>query len=82
MISISVEVDCGEPLPIPHSVMLWNKISTVGSQVVYTCNPGYHSLRGGNISVCTAGGEWDGASLLCQGEMIHLFIECTELSVF
>ncbi|XP_047448825.1 sushi domain-containing protein 1 isoform X2 [Mugil cephalus] len=60
------EVDCGEPLPIPHSVMLWDRVSTVGSRVVYKCNPGYHSVRGKNVSVCNAGGEWDGASLLCQ----------------
>ncbi|XP_037632671.1 sushi domain-containing protein 1 isoform X3 [Sebastes umbrosus] len=60
------EVDCGEPPPIPHSVMLWGNISTVGSQVVYQCNSGYGRVGEGNVSVCTASGEWDGASLLCQ----------------
>ncbi|XP_037632682.1 sushi domain-containing protein 1 isoform X13 [Sebastes umbrosus] len=60
------EVDCGEPPPIPHSVILWDNISTVGSQVVYQCNSGYGRVGEGNVSVCTASGEWDGASLLCQ----------------
>ncbi|XP_074493300.1 sushi, von Willebrand factor type A, EGF and pentraxin domain-containing protein 1 isoform X12 [Sebastes fasciatus] len=60
------EVDCGEPPPIPHSVILWGNISTVGSQVVYQCNSGYGRVGEGNVSVCTASGEWDGASLLCQ----------------
>uniref|UniRef100_A0A3P8RRF2 Sushi domain containing 1 n=1 Tax=Amphiprion percula TaxID=161767 RepID=A0A3P8RRF2_AMPPE len=60
------EVGCGEPVPIPHSVMLWDKLSTVGSQVVYQCNPGYVNVGGGNVSVCTASGEWHEASLLCQ----------------
>ncbi|XP_044054083.1 sushi domain-containing protein 1 isoform X3 [Siniperca chuatsi] len=60
------EVDCGVPPPIPHSIMLWDNISTVGSQVVYQCDSGYHNVREGNVSVCTASGEWDGASLLCQ----------------
>nr|XP_046242195.1 sushi domain-containing protein 1 isoform X2 [Scatophagus argus] len=60
------EVDCGVPLPIPHSVVLWNNVSTVGSQVVYQCISGYHNVGDGNVSVCTATGEWDAASLLCQ----------------
>lgn len=68
VISILVEVDCGVPPPIPHSVMLWDNISTVGSHVVYQCDSGYHSVGEGNVSVCTASGEWDGASLLCQGD--------------
>ncbi|XP_042344375.1 sushi domain-containing protein 1 isoform X3 [Plectropomus leopardus] len=60
------EVDCGVPPYIPQSVMLWDKISTVGSQVVYQCNSGYSSAEEGNVSVCTASGEWVGASLVCQ----------------
>lgn len=61
-------VDCGVPPPIPHSVMLWDNISTVGSRVVYQCNSGYRSVGKGNASICTASGEWDAASLLCQGD--------------
>uniref|UniRef100_A0A672GQV9 Sushi domain containing 1 n=1 Tax=Salarias fasciatus TaxID=181472 RepID=A0A672GQV9_SALFA len=60
------EVDCGEPSPVPNSVMLWDKSSSVGSEVVYQCVPGYLSVGEGNVSVCTAGGQWEGASLLCQ----------------
>uniref|UniRef100_A0A096M298 Sushi domain containing 1 n=1 Tax=Poecilia formosa TaxID=48698 RepID=A0A096M298_POEFO len=29
------EVDCGEPTSVPHAVMEWDNISTVGSKVVY-----------------------------------------------
>ncbi|XP_040012051.1 sushi domain-containing protein 1 isoform X2 [Xiphias gladius] len=60
------EVKCGVPPPIPHSVMLWDKVSTVGSQVVYQCKSGYRNVGKGNESVCTASGEWEEASLLCE----------------
>nr|XP_043881114.1 sushi domain-containing protein 1 isoform X5 [Solea senegalensis] len=60
------EIRCGAPPSVPHSVRLWAGIPTVGSQVVYQCKSGYHSVGGGNISVCSASGEWDEATLLCQ----------------
>ncbi|XP_068461497.1 sushi domain-containing protein 1 isoform X2 [Clinocottus analis] len=60
------EVDCGVPPPVPNSIMLWDKISTLGSQVVYQCNSGYLRVGEGNVSVCTVSGDWEGASLLCQ----------------
>nr|XP_019949285.1 PREDICTED: sushi domain-containing protein 1-like isoform X2 [Paralichthys olivaceus] len=60
------EVLCGPPPSIPHSIILWDEIPTVGSQIVYQCKSGYRSVGEGNISVCTARGEWDEASLLCQ----------------
>ncbi|KAM9744305.1 sushi domain-containing protein 1 isoform 1-T1 [Menidia menidia] len=59
-------VDCGEPLPEPNAVMLWDKTSTVGSQVAYECARGYVNVGKGNISVCSARGKWEGASLSCQ----------------
>lgn len=68
VIFILVEVDCGVPPPIPHSVMLWDNVSTVGSQVVYQCESGYHNVGDVNVAVCATSGEWATASLLCQGE--------------
>ncbi|XP_067458670.1 sushi domain-containing protein 1 isoform X4 [Thunnus thynnus] len=60
------EVDCGAPPDISHSVLLWDQISKVGSQAVYQCNSGYRSVGERNVTVCTASGEWDEASLFCQ----------------
>lgn len=68
VLSTSLEVDCGMPPPILHSVTLWDKVSTVGSRVFYQCKSGYRNVGWGNVSVCTASGKWDEASLLCQGD--------------
>ncbi|XP_063753446.1 sushi domain-containing protein 1 isoform X3 [Eleginops maclovinus] len=62
------EVDCGVPAEIPLSVRLWDKVSSVGSLVVYQCDSGYGNNGGDNVSVCTARGEWEGASLQCEAE--------------
>ncbi|XP_034450998.1 sushi domain-containing protein 1 isoform X5 [Hippoglossus hippoglossus] len=61
------EVDCGSPPPArPHSHMLWNKSSRVGSEVVYQCNSGYHNVGKGNVSICTTAGQWEEPPVLCQ----------------
>ncbi|XP_053277415.1 sushi domain-containing protein 1 isoform X3 [Pleuronectes platessa] len=60
------EVDCGSPAARPHSQMLWNKSSRVGSEVVYQCNSGYHNVGKGNVSSCTTAGQWEEPPVLCQ----------------
>ncbi|XP_051924662.1 sushi domain-containing protein 1 isoform X3 [Hippocampus zosterae] len=60
------EVDCGSPPDISHSLLLWDRISTVGSQVAYQCQSGYYSVGEINKTVCTDGGKWDMPSLRCQ----------------
>ncbi|XP_042176376.1 sushi domain-containing protein 1 isoform X6 [Oncorhynchus tshawytscha] len=59
------EVDCGLPPALPHSVMLWDKSTRIGSEVVYQCNSGYYNVGEGNVSICTANGQWDKSALLC-----------------
>ncbi|XP_071259838.1 sushi domain-containing protein 1 isoform X7 [Salvelinus alpinus] len=60
------EVDCGLPPALPHSVMLWNQSTRIGSEVVYQCNSGYYNVGEGNVSVCTAKGQWDQTYFLCE----------------
>ncbi|XP_050931098.1 sushi domain-containing protein 1 isoform X6 [Lates calcarifer] len=60
------EVDCGSPPAIPHSHMLWNNSSRMGTEVVYQCNSGYHNVGKGNVSICIAMGQWEEPSVLCQ----------------
>ena len=63
-----VAVDCGVPPNLPHATALWRNSSTLGSSVLYQCDPGYRNDRAGNTSVCSASGEWSLALFLCQGE--------------
>uniref|UniRef100_A0A673XIW0 Sushi domain containing 1 n=1 Tax=Salmo trutta TaxID=8032 RepID=A0A673XIW0_SALTR len=60
------EVDCGLPPALPHSVMLWDQSTRIGSEVLYQCNSGYYNVGEGNVSVCTANGQWDQTSFLCE----------------
>ncbi|XP_028313560.1 sushi domain-containing protein 1 [Gouania willdenowi] len=63
---VCTEVTCGEPKHILDSVLLWDQTSSVGSQLIYQCKPGFMSVGEGNRSVCTSKGQWEGASLRCQ----------------
>ncbi|XP_041756597.1 sushi domain-containing protein 1 isoform X5 [Coregonus clupeaformis] len=60
------EVDCGSPPVLPHSVMLWDQTTRIGSVVVYQCNSGYYNVGKGNVSVCTANGQWDQTFFICE----------------
>ncbi|XP_014027760.2 sushi domain-containing protein 1 isoform X13 [Salmo salar] len=60
------EVYCGLPPALPHSVMLWNQSTRIGSEVLYQCNSGYYNVGEGNVSVCTANGQWDQTSFICE----------------
>ncbi|XP_034397208.1 sushi domain-containing protein 1 isoform X7 [Cyclopterus lumpus] len=63
------EVDCGSPAALPHSHVLWNKSSRMGTEVVYQCNSGYHNVGKGNVSICTSAGQWERPPVLCQEAM-------------
>lgn len=73
------EVDCGSPPARPHSKILWNKSSRMGSKAVYECNSGYHNVGKGNVSTCTAAGRWKEPHVLCQGTVTALSHHCRGL---
>ncbi|XP_066567117.1 sushi domain-containing protein 1 isoform X2 [Amia ocellicauda] len=69
------EIDCGEPLGLPHTSMHWNS-TVMGSVVYYECDEGFYSVGGRNTSICTTNGYWEDASIVCKemncGEPAHL----------
>ncbi|XP_035382075.1 sushi domain-containing protein 1 isoform X2 [Electrophorus electricus] len=69
------EIQCGIPLPLPHSVVLWDGHSKIGSRVLYACETGYHSVGEGDISVCNSSGHWTKTHVTCEE------IQCGEPSM-
>uniref|UniRef100_A0A4W3I254 Sushi domain-containing protein n=1 Tax=Callorhinchus milii TaxID=7868 RepID=A0A4W3I254_CALMI len=59
------EVDCGSPPAIPNTKRYHTGNTTYGSTAVYKCEIGYMAVSGNDTSVCSARGQWKGASLQC-----------------
>ncbi|XP_041643795.1 sushi domain-containing protein 1 isoform X2 [Cheilinus undulatus] len=78
--AVCEDVDCGSPPTLPNSHMLWNKSTRMGTEVHYWCTSGYHNVGNGNVSICTASGEWERPALLCQEILCGLppIVEFTE----
>ncbi|XP_052413069.1 sushi domain-containing protein 1 isoform X3 [Carassius gibelio] len=60
------EILCGSPPVLPHSVLFWNGVSTIGSVALYDCDVGYSSLDTGNMSVCESDGQWSNPHYSCE----------------
>ncbi|XP_026096248.1 sushi domain-containing protein 1 isoform X2 [Carassius auratus] len=60
------EILCGSPPVLPHSVLFWNGVSTIGSVALYDCDVGYSSLDTGNMSVCESDGQWSNPDYSCE----------------
>ncbi|XP_041106337.1 sushi domain-containing protein 1-like [Polyodon spathula] len=59
-------VDCGSPPIIPHAFLLSATGTSYGSVVKYSCLQGYVLKSGNGTTLCNAGGEWEGPSLVCE----------------
>ncbi|XP_014811925.1 PREDICTED: sushi domain-containing protein 1 isoform X3 [Calidris pugnax] len=71
------EIDCGKPLLIPHTEMIWDNSSTLWSRVYYQCKEGYYFNGDKNFSECTIDQSWETITYVCKEE--ELF---SNLSVF
>ncbi|XP_048044713.1 sushi domain-containing protein 1 isoform X3 [Megalobrama amblycephala] len=60
------EIQCGSPPVLPHSVLVWNGVSKIGSVALYNCVTGYHSMDTGNVSVCKTNGQWSNPDYSCE----------------
>ncbi|XP_068077505.2 sushi domain-containing protein 1 isoform X2 [Danio rerio] len=60
------EVDCGVPVSLPHSVVLWNNSSSLGSVALYVCQAGFHTVGEGNMSLCRSDAKWSKLNMRCE----------------
>ncbi|XP_030647587.1 sushi domain-containing protein 1 [Chanos chanos] len=65
-------IDCGDPPALPNSVMLWNRDTKLGSEVLYECKPGFNNTRSENVSVCTPDSYWSRPDFWCQASFLPL----------
>ncbi len=64
---VCLEVDCGVPVSLPHSVVLWNNSSSLGSVALYVCEAGYRTVGEGNVSLCNSDAKWSKVNMRCEG---------------
>lgn len=74
---VYLEVDCGWPSSLRHSVVMWNNSSSLGSVALYVCEAGYRRVGEGNVSVCNSNAKWSKIDMRCEGtysmnETFHL----------
>lgn len=76
-VCVYLEVDCGWPSSLRHSVVMWNNSSSLGSVALYVCEAGYRRVGEGNVSVCNSNAKWSKIDMRCEGtysmnETFHL----------
>uniref|UniRef100_A0A663N8Y6 Sushi domain containing 1 n=1 Tax=Athene cunicularia TaxID=194338 RepID=A0A663N8Y6_ATHCN len=62
------EIDCGKPLMIPHTEMIWDNSTTLWSRVYYQCKEGYYFNGDRNFSECTIDQLWENITYICKGK--------------
>ncbi|XP_074711620.1 sushi domain-containing protein 1 isoform X8 [Strix uralensis] len=60
------EIDCGKPLMIPHTEMIWDNSTTLWSRVYYQCKEGYYFNGDRNFSECTIDQLWENITYICK----------------
>ncbi|XP_018416652.1 PREDICTED: sushi domain-containing protein 1 [Nanorana parkeri] len=65
---LCTEVDCGFPLTIEHTELMWNNESIMGSYVYYKCKPGFRDNGERNFSRCLINSTWKVLNLTCTAK--------------
>ncbi|KAM6226944.1 sushi domain-containing protein 1 isoform 4-T7 [Spheniscus humboldti] len=60
------EIDCGKPLLIPHTEMIWHNSTTLWSRAYYQCKEGYYFNGDRNFSECTIDQSWENITYICK----------------
>nr|XP_023858245.1 sushi domain-containing protein 1 isoform X3 [Salvelinus alpinus]XP_023858246.1 sushi domain-containing protein 1 isoform X3 [Salvelinus alpinus] len=60
------ELNCGAPLTLPHTNMLWDNTTVLGSVIEYVCKDGFYQEGGNSLSTCISSGQWGIVSIICK----------------
>nr|XP_033782073.1 sushi domain-containing protein 1 isoform X3 [Geotrypetes seraphini]XP_033782084.1 sushi domain-containing protein 1 isoform X3 [Geotrypetes seraphini]XP_033782093.1 sushi domain-containing protein 1 isoform X3 [Geotrypetes seraphini]XP_033782102.1 sushi domain-containing protein 1 isoform X3 [Geotrypetes seraphini] len=60
------EIDCGNPVMIPHAEKIWNNSTRLGSVVHYRCRDGFYGVGNKNYSQCTVNQTWEIIAFFCK----------------
>ncbi|XP_029470305.1 sushi domain-containing protein 1 isoform X2 [Rhinatrema bivittatum] len=60
------EIDCGKPIIIPNTEMIWNNSTRLGSVVHYRCRDGFYDVGSKNHSQCTRNQTWEAIAFFCK----------------
>uniref|UniRef100_A0A3Q2D444 Sushi domain containing 1 n=1 Tax=Cyprinodon variegatus TaxID=28743 RepID=A0A3Q2D444_CYPVA len=63
------EVNCGPPICLPNTKLLWDGSSTPGSVAQCACVDGFYQESGNNLSTCLKSGVWGEISVKCKGRV-------------
>nr|XP_046203726.1 sushi domain-containing protein 1 isoform X7 [Oncorhynchus gorbuscha] len=62
------ELNCGAPLTLPHTNMLWDNTTVLGSVIEYVCKDGFYQEGGNSLSTCISSGQWGIVSIICKAK--------------
>lgn len=80
---VCLEVNCSEPRPLPHTLLMWNGSSAFGSVVRYECEAGYRSVGAESVSVCGSDNRWSDVHMHCEGTHTHTqSMKCDRTELF
>nr|XP_056704935.1 sushi domain-containing protein 1 [Euleptes europaea] len=60
------EIDCGKPLQLPNTDIVWDNTTALGSTVYYKCKKGLQSVGERNFSQCTISQKWENITFECK----------------
>lgn len=66
--SLPLEIDCGKPLQLPNTDIVWDNTTVLGSKVYYKCKKGFQSVGERNFSQCTITKKWENITFECKGK--------------
>ncbi|XP_015271062.1 PREDICTED: sushi domain-containing protein 1 [Gekko japonicus] len=60
------EIDCGKPLQLPNTDIVWDNTTALGSTVYYKCKKGFQPIGERDFSQCIITKKWENITFECK----------------